>query len=242
MKNLKLIGMALVAILMCVNFSSCNSSRNEYGMPTNIAKNTIIYKTLDNTLLCLKYEDVFGGAKIVSNTYSTTDGYGTIEFSSKVTSIDSQAFSGESTLIAIVLPPSITRIGRNAFHDCSSLTAVTIPNSVTSIEDYAFCYCSNLTEVTFPNSVTSIGDYAFHDCSSLTAVTFPNSVTSIGDRAFSACSSLTQIICESATPPTASYRTFAGVKLSIPLSVPKGSKDVYANADCWYTFSNIVEM
>ena len=92
MRTFKKIGMALLAILMCANFASCSSDddstenpgKNEYGLPTNIAKNTIIYKTSDNIIIRFENEDVFGGARIVSNTYSTTNGYGTITFSSKV--------------------------------------------------------------------------------------------------------------------------------------------------------------
>ena len=199
MKTFKLIGMALVAILMCVNFASCSNdepdipAKNEYGMPTNIAKNTIIYKTSNNIILRFDNEDVFGGAKIVSNTYSTTNGYGTIQFNSEVTAIESHSFGDEETLIAIVLPPSVVSLESRAFHACERLTSVTIPNSVTSIGEDAFENCSGLTNVTIGNSVKSIGEDAFWNCSSLTSITIPNSVTSIGWNAFCGCEGLTSV-------------------------------------------------
>ena len=195
--------MLVMASMMCV-FSSCSRDENlpekgdtpveqPNGIPSNIPNNIIYYITSDNIIVRFENEDVFGGAKIVSNTYSSTKGYGTIEFASEVTAIERLAFEGKTTLTYIVWPNSVTSIGKGAFCDCSGLISVHIPNSVTSIGDGAFAYCSGLTSVTIPNSVTSIGDGAFQGCSSLTSVTIPNSVTSIENDAFRDCSGLTSV-------------------------------------------------
>ena len=101
--------MALFTVLMCVNFASCSSDDEfENGLP--VKNNAIYYTTTDGIIIRLKKDDVFGGASIVSNTYSTTKGYGTIEFSSEVTAIEYCAFIDCSTLKKITLPNSIITI------------------------------------------------------------------------------------------------------------------------------------
>ena len=230
MKFFRFLTMLLLGIMLNVNLTSCSKEdivpdteqgenndggeegskdENEIvhpnGIPSNIPNNIIYYITSDNDIVRFQNEDVFGGAKIVSNTYSSTKGYGTIEFASEVTAIEQAAFKNQSTLTYIVLPNSVTSIGSGAFFNCSGLTSVTIPNSVTSIGDHAFYYCTGLTSVTIPNSVTSIGGFAFHICSGLTSVTIPNSVTSIGRNAFSGCSGLTSVIIPNSVTSIGDY-------------------------------------
>ncbi|MDY4514774.1 MAG: leucine-rich repeat domain-containing protein, partial [Paludibacteraceae bacterium] len=50
----------------------------------------------------------------------------------------------------ITIPNSVTSIESSAFYGCSSLTSITLPNSVTSIESSAFYGCSSLTSITLP--------------------------------------------------------------------------------------------
>ena len=160
MKIFRILGIALTAVLMCVNFTSCSKdddSSSSSSSGSDIPNNTIR----------LKNEDVFGGAKIISNTYSTTKGYGTIEFASEVTAIETEAFYKCTKLTSITIPNSVVSIGYGAFEGCSGLTSVTIGNSVTSIGDYAFAVCSGLTSVTIPKSVKSIGESAFCNCISI---------------------------------------------------------------------------
>ena len=127
--------------------------------------------------------------------------------------------SGCSGLTSITIPNSVTSIDSSAFKGCSSLDTVTINsnsvckkfwggyldtitkpriliigNSVTSIGDGAFKDCTSLTNITIPRSVASIGEYAFFGCSDLTSITIPKFVDSIGNYAFSNCNSLTSII------------------------------------------------
>ena len=175
MKNFRFLAMLLLGVLLNVNLISCSKDDNlpekgddkvehSNGIPNKIPNNVIYYTTKDKIIVRLKNEDVFGGAKIVSNTYSSTKGYGTIEFASEVTAIESKAFMKQSTLTYIAFSNSVTSIGDEAFRECSALTSVSIPKSVTSIGHSAFEDCSGLTSVSIPNSVTSIGYSAFKDC------------------------------------------------------------------------------
>lgn len=99
----------------------------------------------------------------------------------------------------------------------------------------------NVTYNSLTYSVTSIDYAAFAGCTGLTSVTIPNSVTSIGTSAFAECTSLNEIICESATPPTAYSFSFFNVPTTATLYVPIGSRDAYTNATGWNYFTNILE-
>ena len=128
---------------------------------------------------------------LLFNVYN--NGNGVLKFSSSVTSIGENAFSGCYHLTGITIPNSVTSIGKKAFSGCTHLTNVTLGNGVTSIGDEAFWFCEKLTSINIPENVTSIGKGAFSSCSSLTSVTFDNCVTSIGYKAFDRCKSLESV-------------------------------------------------
>ena len=92
MKTFRMIGMALMAVLMCVNFTSCSEDDDGFSDGGgNIPQNTIRYQTIDGIRIRFNNEDVFGGTKIVKHTYSADDWW-VIEFESDVTAIESKAF------------------------------------------------------------------------------------------------------------------------------------------------------
>ena len=173
------------------------------------------------------------------NAFDGCSGLTSVTISNSVTSIGKSAFSGCSSLTSVTIPNSVTSISDWTFNNCSGLTSVTIGNSVTSIGSYAFWNCSGLTSVTIGNSVTSIGSYAFSYCRGLTSIEIPNSVTSIGRSAFYACSSLKEITSYIITP--FDVDCWYGVNESIPLYVPKGSKEKYQITVGWKGFTNIIE-
>ena len=75
---------------------------------------------------------------------------------------------------AVTIPEGITSIESSAFSGCSSLISIAIPDSVTSIGGYAFYNCGSLTSITIPDSVKSIGGCVFEGCYNLSSVTFEN--------------------------------------------------------------------
>ena len=62
-----------------------------------------------------------------------------------------------------IVPDGVTTIGRSAFSSNTRLTSLTLPPSVTAIEPYAFNRCSNLEEINLEN-VTTKSDNAFDGC------------------------------------------------------------------------------
>ena len=105
--------------------------------------------------------------------------------------------------------------------------------------------CISLTNVDIPNSVTTIGSSAFFYCTSLTNVTIPSKVDSIRSSAFNGCTGLTNIYCRIKKPQKVlmgDYLVFNNVpKETCTLHVPKGTKDLYMNADQWKDFLNIID-
>lgn len=96
-------------------------------------------------------------------------------------------------------------------------------------------------KIVIPNSVTSIGSAAFRYCLKMGNITIPESVTSIGANAFEYCSMLSAVVAEGETPAIASENSFANIAANALLIVPAGSKEAYAAAAGWNTFSRIYE-
>ena len=168
-----------------------------------------------------------------------------ISIPSSVTSIGTYAFNGCRSLNTITIPSSVVSLGQFAFEYCENLTSVVLNASISSIQNSTFYNCTKLTSVSIPSLVTSIEFGAFRGCSSLTSVTIPSSVTSIGSEAFSGCTGLISIYANNMTPSRVTMGTNAFY--SVPTStcalyVPTGSKLLYAAADQWKDFTNIVEV
>ena len=154
-----------------------------------------IIKTSDNSLVsgCKNTVIPSNVTSIESGAFQGCSSLTAIDIPGSVKSIENSAFESCSSLIAIDIPGSVKSIGEHAFYVCSNLTSINIPEGVESIERSTFDGCSSLTTIDIPASVKSIGVYAFSNCSSLTAINIPESVTSIGYAAFLGCSSLTAI-------------------------------------------------
>jgi len=169
-----------------------------------------------------------------------------ITLPASISSIGRYAFSGCNGLTNIVLPPSVKSIWQNAFSNCYGLTNIVLPSSVTYISHYAFSGCTGLTgTLTIPPSVTEIGAGAFEDCSGLTSLSINSSNLSIGSGAFQNCSSISSIY---------NYMVFLKIHSSVTdvfynvnknttkLYVSYGSSGLYAAANQWNDFTNIIEM
>ena len=229
-------------------FSSCSSLTSIV-----VAEGNTVYDSRDNC-----------NAIIETSSNTLIAGCQNTIIPNSVTSIESYAFVGCSSLTSIEIPNSVTSIGDDAFSSCSSLTSITFGENsqLTSIGDWAFSYCSSLKNIEIPNSVTSIGDYAFEDCESLTSVTFeensqltsigyrafwwcssltsieiPNSVTYIGMYAFNYCSSLRVIKCYAESVPETVDYVFYHCPSAMIIYVPEVSLEDYKATSPWNEFT-----
>lgn len=134
-------------------------------------------------------------------------------FTAKNDSIGDYMFKDMTALDSVKLPTAVKYIGVYAFNN-SKIKEVTIPDNVESMA-YCFCYCANLTDVTIGKGGCYF-DQAFMGSDAIKNITFL------------------------ATPPYI-YLGEYSLPYSATLTVPKGMKELYASANIWGEFSNIVE-
>lgn len=188
--TLILIASSAICMWSCEDSITDDATEN---FPAEISNRQIIYRTSDNVGVQFENEDVFGKARIMSNTYSKDKGYWIIDFDTVVTVIGREAFKDCSNLTHIGIPKSVRSVGEKAFARCADLRSVIFHGQVDSIKFWTFGYCDNLTRFVIPESVKVIEQFAFGYCSRLNNVVIPQSVNSIDLSAFEGCNSLTNM-------------------------------------------------
>ena len=225
----------------------------------------IIYTSKDGQVVNPYDSTVFGGANILSNTYS--NGVGVIEFDSSVTEIGQNAFKNTKQLDTMILPSSVTYIKAYAFQS-SGITDITIPPTVTDISSAAFFHselvsivipssvkkmgpsvflsCDSLTNVSISTSLNLLDHSMFSGCKSLVSITIPNNITGIGNDLFYNCSNLSEIRFDSIVPPKVLLGTdetehlFEGNAPGRLIKVPAGSVNAYKTAQYWSNYADSI--
>ncbi|GAT63022.1 leucine-rich repeat protein [Paludibacter jiangxiensis] len=198
----------------------------------------------------------FSVTSIGSSAFAFCDKITNINISSSVTFIGDQAFYYNEALAFISVDSNNLNYSSNdgvLFNKAQTTliqypwkkpgVAYDIPLSVASIGDYAFSGTA-LTSISIPRSVTSIRHSAFANCDALISITIPSSVTSIGSNAFFGCAALNSLSVNNVSPSniTLDLLVFSGVSTTIcTLYVPTGSKPLYAAANQWKDFVNLIE-
>ncbi len=188
----------------------------------------------------------------------------TVTIGNSVTSIGATAFVGCNSLNYVTMGGSVRNIGDRAFNLLRIIKEVRIADLDAWCRISFYNYRSNplryaslilngekVTDLVIPNTISKINDDAFADLS-LNSITIPNSVDSIGRGAFFNCFNDCQynnepasVICYATTPPTIKGSDCFGSidhYSYINLYVPKGTKDVYRQANEWKRFSKIEEI
>ncbi len=87
-----------------------------------------------------------------------------------VTSVDPQAFMGNTGMTSVTIPGNIKTIGSQAFEGCKKLVGLTLKEGIEKMGDLAFLNCDELTSVTIPKSMSDAGEGPFADCNRLTTI------------------------------------------------------------------------
>ena len=135
-----------------------------------------------------------------------------LQLSENIKEIPMKAFVSCGNLKKLVIPEGVEELGLDCFAICTGLEEVTLPSTLTTIKRGVFWHCTSLKEISIPASVETIGEYVLHDCWSLTDV---YNYAPVPQR----------------IPPIFNKR-------GITLHVPRGSEELYRQADNW----NIAEV
>ncbi len=166
---------------------------------------------------------------------TTITSFDELQYFTRLTTIEGNAFNGCTNLTSVVLPADITSIGDYAFYKCTKLESMTIPAGVTSIGSYAFYWCDGLTVMELPTGLLTIGSYAFDECEYLTTINIPNTVTTIGESAFAGCTRLTGslVIPNSVTSlGRYAFSNCSGLNGTLTISENITTIDNYAFSNC----------
>lgn len=170
-----------------------------------------------------------------------------------IKSLGNCAFIECDSLATLYLPDSISEIGDSTIRDCSYIRSVHYPSSMAKVPPYTFSGCGSLhslhlhegittlerdafggcliDSITLPSSLRTIERGAFWACENMKLIRIPAGIERIGDFVFWHCNSLSDIYIDRPTPLaiTNIFHDLHGVKLH----VPKGSADLYRNAEGW---------
>ena len=112
-----------------------------------------------------------------------------------MTLVPSYTFNGCSRLTTVNFSSKIKTIESDAFRN-SGFVIITIPGTVETIESEAFADCEMLQTVEIQEGVTGIDGSAFYSCNSLETVVLPSTLTTgLAYESFIYCNKLKTIYC-----------------------------------------------
>lgn len=187
-------------------------------------------------------EDAFGGRRIQSvyipegvkeigaNAFDRCVKLVSLHLPASVEKIGVSSFESLKELRSLQLSENIKEIPMKAFVSCGNLKKLVIPEGVEELGLDCFAICTGLEEVTLPSTLTTIKRGVFWHCTSLKKISIPASVETIGEYVLHDCWSLTDVYnyapVPQRIPPIFNKR-------GITLHVPRGSEELYRQADNW---------
>ena len=167
-------------------------------------------------------------------------------------------FNECSNLKNLKLPERLDTL-RNAFNDIS-IQRIEVPFSTEYIEDSfsgceylkyldipttryissSFCRCPLLESIKVSYTVKGISD-SFNDCERLRFIELPSREVKL-ENSFNECPAISEILVRTTEPYPFPQSCFKDIDFSTcTLSVPKGCRERYRNAEGWNKFGNIAE-
>lgn len=158
-----------------------------------------------------------------------------------VTTLDSLAFDGCSSLSSVTLANGTNTIPSYCFNNCSSIKTLSLPNSIVTISDDAFYNCSSLTgHITLPSSLVTIGKNAFYN-TNFSSVTLPSNIATISSFAFDEVN-MYYAECLATIPPRLEsadvFGRYNSIKYTYPIYVPDEALEDYKLADNWSLYTD----
>lgn len=118
-------------------------------------------------------------------------------------------------------------------------------SNITLLYGNTFEGCTNLESIVLPSSLEIMYYRVFYNCRKLKSISLPEYIMYIGDNNFTGCTALREVTVMNPDPSDIqlSDNAFSGLNLGqCTLYVPVGSKELYAAADTWKDFGQIVEV
>lgn len=180
-----------------------------------------------------------------------------------VSSIDSYAFSANTTMRSLTLSKEVKDFDMYTFMECFALEEINVAEGNTSYKSddgvlltadgkKLVCYpiMRYADEYAVPEGVTTVNPFAFMMTQAVGTLTLPSTLKSIGELAFYYSTSFRNVICKATVPPTFSsslidptYGLFDNaVYAQAILFVPDESVEAYKAAPGWREFAEILPM
>ena len=165
----------------------------------------------------------------------------TIVINDNCKTIEKEAFDNCTSCTSLTMGKGVEYIGEQAFRSFRGLTELTLPDNLIEIGRHGFGWCQNLKSIKFNEKLEKIGNIAFYHNDALEVVELPASVTYIDAYAFNTCDAITEFRCYATVPPEVITDLWEPQNhyINIPLQVPAGSEEAYANAPIWQKFTTI---
>ena len=181
------------------------------------------------------------GTNITSSTISIPSSIIVDGITYNVTSIGSDVFRGNDSLLSVSLSDGIKAINEYAFYNCTNLTNVELPSTLETIDQGAFQECSSLNELTIPEGVKTIGSYAFQGCINLKKIELPSTLTFGGNSLFFLCRQLSYVIVRMEEPIDIDENAFNTLPSYATLVVPIDAAEKYKSLAGWNSFNSVIE-
>lgn len=214
----------------------------EYSIPsnTNYCEISSTFKEIQGEIFVGSY---YGDRKVLgikSGAFKDRTGVTAVHLLDGILTIESEAFSGCTSLEVIDIPSTVVRIGKNAFKNCESLTTIVLPDGIKTIEEGAFEGCTSLTTIILPASLENVAKNSFKGCTALESLTICDGVKSIGVSAFAGCEGLKEIFIPRSVNKIA-LGAFTTAEMTISLyrleeEIPKGFVTGWCPADAEFLY------